>query len=242
MSGVKREKGFTLVEMVVVIAILGILSAIAVPLVTNYLSTSKDQAYDAEVRMIQAAVDSYYSGPGNIRFTGKRQYPIIGRGQTDQVALNASTTPVTLLDTGDPFTAQDHDGAAGTSAIELWNPIAGTDGIAVATMTVAWTDGDTDGVRDIDAASPDTWDSVVVTRGGKTYHTDPRYFFIDFEELLNEDIIEAIPESASESNKPVNSTTTYTGSYIWYVDDKGKVQSLYYEDPDTNGFVSDVFP
>jgi len=76
------QKGFTLIELVVVIAILGVMAAIAVPMVNNFLSSSKEQAYIADRETIQAAVSGYYSSPGNERFEGRRQYPIIGANKT----------------------------------------------------------------------------------------------------------------------------------------------------------------
>jgi len=234
-----RQHGFTLVELVVVIAIMGVLAAVAVPMITNYLSNAKQRAYNAERDRIQQAVDAYYSAPDNVRFIGKRQYPIIGKGQTDQAALTNRTTAITLKDTGDPFTAQDHDANADTATVELWNPVGGTQG---ADLSAAWADGDTDGIRDIAAASPDTWTGVSVTRGGVTYYTYASYFFINFESLTTANLLEDIPESASSSNKPEGSTKTYTGSYVWYVDLNGKVKSLYVEFPSTSAYVTNVFP
>ncbi|MDE2824051.1 MAG: prepilin-type N-terminal cleavage/methylation domain-containing protein, partial [Chloroflexota bacterium] len=75
-------EGFTLIELIVVIAILGILIAIAIPTIRGFLESSREQAYEADRRIIQLAVDAYYYSPSNERVDNKRQYPIMGRRHT----------------------------------------------------------------------------------------------------------------------------------------------------------------
>lgn len=57
MKGSKKNKGFTLVELAVVIVIIGVLAAIAVP---RFLSTT-ETAVDAQVQATADAVRSAYS-------------------------------------------------------------------------------------------------------------------------------------------------------------------------------------
>lgn len=55
----KNNKGFTLVELVVVIAILGILAAIAVPRFTGSRKKAAVAAHNANVRTLESAANMY---------------------------------------------------------------------------------------------------------------------------------------------------------------------------------------
>ncbi len=54
----KSQRGFTLVEMLVAVAIMAIVAGVAVPLVTGVTASSKTKADNAELVNIQAAVDT----------------------------------------------------------------------------------------------------------------------------------------------------------------------------------------
>ena len=54
------QRGFTLVELLVVVAILGILGAIAVQEVTGHVAKARVTAAEAGVRAIQEACATYY--------------------------------------------------------------------------------------------------------------------------------------------------------------------------------------
>ncbi len=74
--GFKRgEKGFTLIEIIIVLAVLGVLAAVVIPNVTGYLGRAKDRAWSADQSILQAAVDSYRT---DISKRSGNQWPTLG--------------------------------------------------------------------------------------------------------------------------------------------------------------------
>ena len=61
----KNEKGLTLVELLAVIVILGIISAIAVPSIGGIITTSKVNALKADGQMVLNAANLYFVGQTN---------------------------------------------------------------------------------------------------------------------------------------------------------------------------------
>jgi general secretion pathway protein G len=80
----EREAGFTLVEMLVVITIIGLVMSLVGPRVLNYLSESKVKAAKIQIESFSAALDLYYLDNGT--------YPTGSEGLTALVQ-RPSTSP-----------------------------------------------------------------------------------------------------------------------------------------------------
>ncbi|PZD93143.1 prepilin-type cleavage/methylation domain-containing protein [Paenibacillus sambharensis] len=68
----KEEKGFTLIELLAVIVILGVIAAIAVPLIGNIISNSKEKSDIAAARQVYEAARLYLTAENNGETKGKK--------------------------------------------------------------------------------------------------------------------------------------------------------------------------
>ncbi len=60
LSRLHRKEGFTLIELMIVIAIIGILAAIAIPQFSAYRQRSYNSAAQSDIRNIATAQEAYY--------------------------------------------------------------------------------------------------------------------------------------------------------------------------------------
>ena len=83
----RNEKGFTLIELMIVIAIIGILAAIAIPNFISYRNKAFCSRAESDATAIQAAISSYFSEPNNVTVS-KTNLDL----SPDRPALNPSNT------------------------------------------------------------------------------------------------------------------------------------------------------
>ena len=86
----KREEGFTLIELMIVIAIIGILAAIAIPQFTSYRQRGFNAAAQSDLRNAATAQEAYYT---DLQSYTKVTDDLTNRGYT-------KTPTVTLTITG----------------------------------------------------------------------------------------------------------------------------------------------
>ena len=64
----RNKRGFTLVELMIVVAILGILASIAVPLYRGYIKTARKSEAKANLEAIRLLEEQYFADEGEYEF------------------------------------------------------------------------------------------------------------------------------------------------------------------------------
>ena len=86
----ERREAFTLIELLIVVAIIGILAAIAVPNFLNAQTRAKIARAHGDLRALDTALQSYH--------IDRNVYPILGSWQlAHSLALQPLTTPITYI-------------------------------------------------------------------------------------------------------------------------------------------------
>jgi type II secretion system protein G len=79
LSGQKKERGFTLIEMLIVIAIIGIFLALALPDYRGTVARAQNRSCEVNKKMIRNALESYFidhakTYPGTIQALATQKY------------------------------------------------------------------------------------------------------------------------------------------------------------------------
>jgi len=110
----QTEKGFTLIELMIVVAIIGILAAIAIPQFASYRVKAFNSAAQSDIRTLKLTQEAYYADFQNYGVTGAAAAGgalvtggtpgVLGDG-TNATAAVSPSTKVTVTSYGDALVA-----------------------------------------------------------------------------------------------------------------------------------------
>ncbi len=116
----EKEKGFTLIELMIVVAIIGILAAIAIPQFAAYRAKAFNASAQADLRNLMTAEEAYYASE-------TEYFSVTATGPTSSTTKGyAIGDGVTLTITG---SATDYSGTAHHSSGDKTYSVTGSVGV-----------------------------------------------------------------------------------------------------------------
>jgi len=111
MKNIKSSKGFTLVEIMIVVVIIGLLAAMAIPAFQKVRASSQDKAVLNNLRQLGSAADQYFLENGVSRVASASLVGTNSSNYVKAVQTVAGESYATNLDQGAAVTATNVAGA-----------------------------------------------------------------------------------------------------------------------------------
>lgn len=99
LAGAKQDEGFSLIELLVVVIIIGILAAIAIPIYIGVQDNAKDSAVKTDLTNAKLAVVAYYVDKGatatapTLTTAGLGNYGFTQSSNTTSIGFKTGSTP-----------------------------------------------------------------------------------------------------------------------------------------------------
>lgn len=120
----RREGGFTLIELVIVMAIIAILASLAVPVFTSVIRNAKEAALKEDLHVMRNAIDSYTMDKGKapqslddlVQAGYLREIPVDPMTQSRDTWVTATSDTYESVDESDPGINDVHSGSQDTGS------------------------------------------------------------------------------------------------------------------------------